>query len=85
MSRPLIAPAAEHGQAVGTGQPEVEHHGVVSLGRAEEIGAVAVLRAIHGIAGRGQRVGQRSRQPGLVLHHQHPHTSYISQPQLNPR
>src|SRR5262249_54179239 len=51
---PGRAPAAQHGQAVDLGQTEVEHDGVVLLGLAEKISALAVRRAVDGVPRRAQ-------------------------------
>ena len=49
-TRCLVAPAAEHGQAVDVRQAEVEHDGVVPS-VCQEIGAFAVGGAVHRVTG----------------------------------
>ena len=66
-----LAPAAQQRQPVDLRQPEVEHDGVVPLGLREEIGALAVRRAIDGVSGVAQRGGELPRQHRLVLNDQH--------------
>ena len=56
------APAAEHRQAVDAGEPQVEHDRVIAFGAREEVGPLAVGRAVDRVAGAGQRAGELLRQ-----------------------
>jgi hypothetical protein len=47
----LLAPALEHAHAVDLWQAEVEDHGVIGFGLAEELAVFAVCGEVDGIAG----------------------------------
>ena len=67
-----VAPAAEQREAVDLRQAQIEHHGVVALGVAEEVGALAVGRVVHRVAGLAERRRQLLRQPRLVFDDENP-------------
>ena len=67
---PVIAPAAQHGDAVDLRQAEIEDDGIVRLGVAEMVRFLAVGGVIDGIAGIGQRLCQLPCQIGIVLGNQ---------------
>lgn len=50
-----LTPLPDERQAIDLRQPEVEHDGVIALGVGEEVGLLAVARAIDRIAGILQR------------------------------
>ena len=54
------------------GQPEVQHDRVVALGLPEEIRALAVGRAVHGVAGFAERGRQLLRQGRFIFGDEHP-------------
>ena len=56
--KPALAPAAQQRQAVDLRQAEIEHDGVVALGLAEKLGALAVGGAVHGVARLAERRGE---------------------------
>ena len=70
---PGAAPAAQHRQAVDARQSEIENDRVVAFGAREEVGPLAVGRAVDRIAGAGQRRGQLLRQRCLVFDDQNSH------------
>ena len=85
---PGVAPAAEQREAVDPRQPEVEHDRVVALGLAEEVGALAVGRAVDGVAGLAERARQLLATAALRLRRPAPARSLrslpvIAQPNLN--
>ena len=55
MVLPAAAPALQHGDAIDLGQAEIEDHGVIGLGLAEEVALLAVESLVDGIAGVLQR------------------------------
>ncbi len=77
------APAFQNGDPVHHRQAEIEHHGIVALGLAEELRLLAVMGLIDRVAGLGQRGRELAREIGIVLHHEQSHyfcplTSMIS-------
>ena len=78
-----FAPAAQQREPVHRRQAEVEHHGVVPLGRAEELCALAVTGAVHRIARLTECGGQLACQRRFVFHYEHPQASFIAQVTLN--
>jgi hypothetical protein len=70
-TQPGVAPLPQQRQAVDFGEPEVEHRGVVALGMAQEVGALAVGRAVDGVSGLRQRARQLPGQPSLVFDDQY--------------
>ena len=68
-----VAPAAQQREPVDLRQAEIEHDRVVALGLAEEVGALAVAGAVHGVAGVRQGARQLLRQPGFVFDDQDLH------------
>jgi len=67
------APAAEYRQTIDSRESQVENHDVIGLGSPEEIGALAVARAVDGVAGIGQRTRQLPREQHFVLDDQDSH------------
>ena len=80
---PRVAPAPQDREAVDAGQAKVEHDRVVAFRLSEEIGALAVGRAIDRIPGVAERRRELTRQPRFVFDHQDPHLTVIAQPKLN--
>ena len=70
----FLAPAVEHGQAVDFGQPEIEDHRVIALGRAEVMAVLAVGGEIDGIAGAFERRAQLAPEIGFVFDDQNAHS-----------
>ena len=69
--------------AVHLRQAEVEHHGIVGLGVAEEVALLAVGGEVDRIAGIAQAVVQLPRQIGIVFDHQDPHRARLLVPGLS--
>jgi len=73
-----FAPSPKQRQSIHFREPEVQQHGVVALGVAEKIRALAVGGAIHGVAGVSQRAFELPRETPFVFDHQHAHLSISS-------
>src|SRR3546814_11364516 len=63
----LLAPAVEHRQPVDLGQAEVEYHGVIGFGRAQEMPFLAIGGEVDRIARAFERVLELLAQAGLIL------------------
>jgi hypothetical protein len=67
------APALQHRHPVHPRQAQIEHHGVVILGFAQEQRLLAVIGAIDRISGFGQDPLKLKGQPRFILDHQQSH------------
>jgi hypothetical protein len=70
---PFLAPHAEHGEAVDLRQAKIENHGIVVLGRAEEVAVLPVGGQVDGIAGLLQRRFELPAEGGFILDDQDAH------------
>ena len=76
--RPGGPPGAQHGEAVATGQAQIQDHRIVGLGVAQELGFLAVAGTVDGVAGQRQHLEQMLGDAGLVLGQQHAHRSVLA-------
>ena len=73
--QPGIPPSPQEREAVYSRQPEVEHHHVVAFSLRQEIRALAVGCAVHGVTGVAERGRELPRQRGFILDDEHAHGS----------
>ena len=76
-------PASQHREPIDARQAEVENDSVVAFGLTEEVGALAVGGAVHGIACLRQRARQLIGQRRFILDYQNPHTMLPVRPTVN--
>jgi len=77
-------PAVEHGDAVELGQADVEDHGIIRFGIAEEVAFLAVKSAVNGIAGIFKRLDDLPVEVLIVLYHEKPHGISYFTPTTSP-
>ena len=78
-ARAAVAQPAQHFEAAELGQPQVEDHHVVGLGRQHVVGFAPVVHAIHGVIGLAQGPGEAVGQHRVVFNDEDAH--YFSFPQ----
>ena len=69
----LLPQAPHHGQAVELRQAEIEHNGIVILGRGAKPALLAVPGDVHHIAGLGQGARDIPGDGRLILDEKNPH------------
>ncbi len=70
---PLAPPGLQHREPVHLRQADVQHDGVIGLGLAEEMAFLAIMGAVDGIAGLGQRLDHLAIEIGIVLDNEQAH------------
>ena len=73
---------AQHVQSVHVGQPQIQQHQIAALDAMEGVGAAA--GSDDGRAGLAEKLGQRRRDPLVVLDKQHPHGADATKPSPKP-
>jgi hypothetical protein len=75
---PGATPSFENGDAVAFGQADVENHGVIGLGVAEEPSIFTVIGPVHGITSAFESGGDLSIEIAVVFDDEQAHICFKS-------